>query len=232
MKAAHKLTVPARRSALPVMGGNGRGLRVRVGPSSLMRIVSTVEADVEEVFLDSLRPGGVVYDVGANIGWFSLLAARGVGPGGAVYAFEPFLANAYYLRLNAASNGFGNVTTVPAAVGSTDGWARFAEESSLEGRLSSEGESLVPLLSLDKWVAEMECRPPDLLKIDVEGAEADVLRGMEALLSSAKPVLIIELHGTGPEVTQVLEGFGYEHSPIGDPTTSVHLVARPAGPAS
>jgi len=233
LKAVRRLTGPVRRAGLPVMGGNGRGLRVHVGPSSLMRIVSTVEADVEEAFLAEIEPGDVVYDVGANIGWFSLLAARKVGPQGAVFAFEPSLGNAFYLRMNVATNGFANVFTVPGAAGTGDGWARFSEESSLEGRLSADGESLVPLVSLDGWPAAVESGPPALLKIDVEGAEVDVLRGMENLLRTAKPVLIIELHGTAAEVTAVLEEFGYGYRPIGVATVAdaTHIIARPGEPA-
>lgn len=229
LKAVRRLTGPVRRAGLPVLGGNGRGLRVHVGPSSLMRIVSTVEADVEQVFLDQLKPGDVVYDVGANVGWFSLLAARKVGPQGSVFAFEPSLANAFYLRMNAATNGFANVIPVPAAVGADDGWGRFSEESSLEGHLSSDGESLVPLVSLDRWPETVGSAPPALLKIDVEGAEGGVLRGMETLLRTAKPALIIELHGTAAEVAEILDGFGYVYNPIGAVSieTATHIVARP-----
>lgn len=198
-----------------------------------MRIVSTVEPEVEKAFLDRLKPGDVVYDVGANIGWFSLLAARRVGPRGAVIAFEPSLANAFYVRRNAATNGFGNVTAVPAAVASEDGWARFSESSSLEGHLSSDGGAVVPVLSLDAWQEAGGHRPPDLLKIDVEGAEAAVLRGMEALLRKVKPVLIIELHGTGDEVAAVLAEMEYSFSVIAEENgTASHIVARPDEPAA
>jgi FkbM family methyltransferase len=233
LKAVRRLTGPARRAALPVLAGNGRGLRVHVGPSSLMRVVSTVEAEVERTFLDLLHPGDVVYDVGANIGWFSLLAARKVGPEGAVFAFEPSLANVVYLRMNVETNELTNVVAIPAAVEQRDGWGSFSEDSSLEGHLSSDGGSLVPLVSLDAWPDLVGCRPPDVLKVDVEGAEADVLRGMKTLLRTAKPVLIIELHGTDAEVAEVLGSAGYTHSPIGAATDDAdrgspsHIIARP-----
>lgn len=235
LRAVRRLTGPIRRAGLPVTRGNGRGLRVHVGPSSLARIFSTVEADVESAFLDELQPGDVVYDVGANIGWFSMLAARKVGPQGSVFAFEPSLANAFYLRMNAATNGLVNVITVPAAAGSGGGWGRFSEESSLEGRLSNDGESLVPLVSLDEWPEAVGSKPPALLKIDVEGGEGDVLRGMETLLRTAKPVLIVELHGTAAEVAAILDGFGYEYSPLSGATsieTALHILARPREPAA
>jgi hypothetical protein len=72
-----------------------------------------------------------------------------------------------------------------------------------------------------------------VLKIDVEGAEVGVLQGMRAMLSTVKPVLIIELHGTGAAVAEILGDVGYEQSPIGatgdaDGAPPSHIVARPA----
>jgi FkbM family methyltransferase len=121
-----------------------------------------------------VRAGDVVYDVGANIGWYSLLAARGVGATGEVVAFEPSIVNAACVQENAATNGMGNVTVIPAAVTDRDGWAVFLDRGSLEGRLekndtqaqaerrakrdqSHKGASVVPVLTLDSWIAE---RPP------------------------------------------------------------------------
>jgi FkbM family methyltransferase len=201
-----------------------------------------------------VRAGDVVYDVGANIGWYSLLAARGVGATGEVVAFEPSIVNAACVQENAATNGMGNVTVIPAAVTDRDGWAVFLDRGSLEGRLekndtqaqaerrakrdqSHKGASVVPVLTLDSWIAETSTRPPSIVKIDVEGAELGVLQGMLETLRSAKPVLIVELHGTRDEVADFLDGVGYEHSPIevDAPTRQapwwVHLLARPATPA-
>jgi FkbM family methyltransferase len=224
---ARRLTAPARRRALPVLRGNGRGLRVRFGASALIQVVSDVEAEVEAAFLRLLRPGDVVYDVGANIGWYSLLAARGVGPAGQVLAFEPSVANAACVRENALRNGFEHVTTIPAAVTDRSGWATFLDKGSLEGRLSKDDSpeqtrrraaldtryrrtSVVPIIALDAWIAETGSQPPDVLKIDVEGAEAGVLRGMAHTLRTAKPRLVIELHGTRTEVADVLDSVDYQ----------------------
>ena len=227
-----RLTRTARRTALPVLVGSGRGLRVRTGPS-LMRLVSRLELDVEDAFLALLGPGDVVYDVGANIGWYSLLAARRVGPTGKVLAFEPSLMNAAYTQMNAISNGFSAVTAIPAAVGDENGWARFSKSGGLKGRLGDDGVDVVPVLALDSWIAATNTAPPTVLKIDVEGAEASVLRGMSETLRTARPTLIIELHGTNGEVADLLDGAGYEHTPIESdaPTRQApgwsHIVARP-----
>lgn len=197
-----------------------------------MRLVSTLENDVEAALLDLLYPGSTAYDIGANIGWFSLLAARKVGPSGKVVAFEPSLTNVSFLRRNAAGNDLSNVSVIPAAVGERDGWATFSEDSSLTGKLSNAGQSVVPILSLDSWLAETEQQPPQVLKIDVEGAEGAVLRGMRELLRTEKPTMIIELHDTNAEVADLLDDAGYDHHPIDDdaPTRDapgwVHVLAR------
>ncbi len=200
----------------------------------MLRLISTIEGEVESALLGLLRPGETVYDVGANIGWFTLLAARQVGPSGRVVAFEPSLANAAYCKSNAAGNGLGNITVIPAAVGDRDGWASFADDTSLKGRLSDEGGDEVPILSLDTWLSETGQAPPQVIKMDIEGAECAALRGMGETLRTRRPTLIIELHGTNAEVADLLDAAGYEHRPIdhGGSTRNapwwVHVLATPA----
>jgi FkbM family methyltransferase len=247
----HRLTGPARRAALPVLTGNGRGLRVSVG-ESIMRVASRGEPQVEKAYLDLLSPGDVVYDVGANIGWYSLLAARAVGPSGSVMAFEPSLENAVLAQRNAVVNGLANITVVPAALTDEEGWMTFIQKGSLEGRLEKDdseeqarrkanrrivgvsGRTLVPITTLDSWLARTGRPAPTLVKIDVEGAEVGVLRGMEQTLRNMRPMLIVELHGTRDEVADQLDSLDYEHSAIERdvPTREApwwaHVLARPA----
>ena len=200
-----------------------------------MRLVSSVEPDVEAAFLSLIRPGHTVFDVGANIGWFSLLAARRAGPGGRVVAFEPVAANVAYLEANARTNGLRNIVTVPAAVADHDGTAAFELASSLQGKLSDGGQASVPVVTLDSWLAAHDGWPPHVVKIDVEGAEERVLRGMRDILPTARPSLIIELHGTNSVVADLLDDVGYRHSPleVAEPTRDapwwVHVLAVPSG---
>jgi FkbM family methyltransferase len=226
----HLLTRPLRRSAVPVLGGNGRGLRVTVG-ESVIRLTTRGERKIEDVVLGMLSPGDVFYDVGANIGWYSLLAARRVGPAGRVVAFEPNIDNAYRVRRNALVNGFEQITVVPAAVTDTDGWLTFLLKGSCESRLEKddtseqaarrarreqplEGRTTVPAVTLDTLVSQAGLPPPSVVKIDVEGAEVGVLRGMRAVLRDAAPSLLIELHATGAEVADALDESGYAHSAV------------------
>jgi FkbM family methyltransferase len=229
-KLQHRVTRPVRRTALPVMRGPGRGLRVRAG-ESIIRVTSRGEPKVESSYLGLLRPGDVVYDIGANIGWYSLLAARVVGPAGSVLAFEPSLENALVARQNAAVNRLANITVIAAALTDEDGWMPFLEKGSLEGRLEKDdgpaqaerrarqtvqvaGRTLVPATTLDSWIAHTGQPAPTLIKIDVEGAEVGALRGMLGTLRDARPTLIIELHGTRDEVADELDAAGYEHAAI------------------
>jgi FkbM family methyltransferase len=249
---AHAVARPIRRSAVPVLRGNGRGLRLRVGSSTIGHLLFRMEPTVEDAFLGLLRPGDVVYDIGANIGWYSLLAARKVGPGGKVIAFEPSVLNAAYLEQNAASNGLTNVTVICAAVTDRDGWATFLDRGSTEGRLDKDDceaqaqrraaravdykrSFTVPVLTLDSWIAETGEQPPNVLKIDVQGAEVGVLRGMTQTLRAAGPAVVLELHGTRSEVADELDSVEYEHAAIqsAGPTREApwwaHVIARPRG---
>ena len=199
----------------------------------MLRLVSTVESEVESALLGLLRPGDTVYDIGANIGWFSLLAARKVGPGGAVVAFEPSISNAAYCKSNAAANQLGNIAVIPAAVGDRDGWATFAADTSLKARLSDQGRERVPILSLDRWLSETGQPPPQVIKMDVEGAECAALRGMGGVLREQRPTLIIELHDSNAAVAELLDAAGYRHRPIDHPGSTreapwwVHVLAEP-----
>jgi FkbM family methyltransferase len=247
----HRLTQPVRRSAVPVLSGSGRGLRVRFGESTLIRALKTVEGRVETAILGELGEGQVFYDIGANIGWYSLLAARAVGPGGSVLAFEPSLSNASLTQHNAAVNRFSNVTVVCAGLTDKDGWVTFLDKGNLQGRLDKDdfdaqtewrakrdqriqGRIPVPVAKLDSWLEQTRERPPDVVKIDVEGAEVGVLRGMSETIRRSRPTLVIELHRTNGEVADFLDGAGYEHAtieyavPTREAPPLAHVLARPA----
>lgn len=204
---AHAATQPVRRRGLPVLVGPGQGLRLSVGDSTLLRVVSRVEKDSENVMLAHLSPGDAVWDVGANIGWFSLLAARAVGQAGAVTAFEPSATNAVWLERNAARNRL-EITVVRAAVSDASGWARFDASSSLGGHLTAGGGDVVSTVTLDAWADKHGS--PSFIKIDVEGAEVAVLNGGSRLLAGGQPIVLCEAHGTQIEVAAILLEYGYE----------------------
>jgi FkbM family methyltransferase len=172
-----------------------------------------------------LAPGGVFIDVGANIGYFTLLAAERVGPQGRVVACEPSLRALRKLTHHLHLNQCRNVTLIAAALGAAAGAAelRWAPESNIGGTAIGRGTASqgrterVPVTTLDEVVARLEVQP-QLLKVDVEGYEAHVFRGGCETLRTHRPAIVTELtdafladHGASAEqLIGQLRDFGYE----------------------
>jgi FkbM family methyltransferase len=140
------------------------------------------EWDALRMSTDSLRPGDVFVDVGANFGLFSAVAAKKVGPGGRVIAIEPHPELIRRLKFNIAANGFDQVTVVETAVGDSVGEATFYAntasfaESSLkhdagEQNKNNQQPTRVPVATLAKIVEDAGLSRIDALKIDIEGYE-------------------------------------------------------------
>jgi len=172
------------------------------------------EPGTTRLFQKLLRPGMTVIDVGAHWGYFTLLAARGVGEEGRVYAFEPHPDNWALLVKNVRANGYGNVIPLQKALADRVGRMPLflgkndAGCNSLHhGPLTREESVMVQVTTLDAFL-EVEGRPPvDLIKIDIEGGEPAALEGARGLLQRSSTLrLIIEFHprllratGTAPE---------------------------------
>lgn len=158
------------------------------------------EPHVTHVLRSVLSPGHTFVDVGANIGYFSLLAASLVGSAGRVIAFEPNPANCELLRRSATANGFEKVIDLhPVAVAEQNQQLHFATAGiDSNGRVVNPAEAaaeVVPLptveaVALDDALAS--CDRVDVIKLDVEGAEARAWRGMQAIVHRHHPVLIFE----------------------------------------
>ncbi len=209
-------------SAGHISRGPAAGLIFDAGGMNPGYLLGTTEPFVQEALVRSLRPGDVFYDIGAAAGFHSLLAARLVGEGGAVYAFEPAPASADLVERNARANGAGQIHLLRKAVSAAGGRGLLlVDEQSNHSRLvSGEGPSVVQveLASIDDLVAAGEIRPPNVVKIDVEGAELDVLEGMQRTIAEYRPVLLVELHWLGPTFVELAHRIldGYELTPLGD----------------
>lgn len=214
----------------------------------LMRTMSQVDPALLRLAADVVRPGGTVWDIGANVGLFSFAAAAVAGPGGRVLALEPDTALAGLLRRSAALNGSHAVVEVlPAAVAAEVSVARFhvawrnKSTSYLEGYGTAmaggvRSTELVPTVTLD-WLAE-RFPVPDVLKIDVEGAELAVLAGGAGVLGRI-PVVICEVAAkNAPAVSELLAASGYQlfdgerpraaRVPVSAAPPNTLAIARPA----
>ena len=173
------------------------------------------EPDIAEVFLRALRDGDTVLDVGANIGFFSLLAARLVGPGGRVIGFEPVADNLERLAANIAHNGLDTITFVEFPASDRIGDTVFHLNSDNQGGHSLWAPGDFPpnarsretprsiatrTTTIDAERTLLGFATPRLIKIDTEGAEHRVLAGAAGLLRESRvPYVIAELHEFGLE---------------------------------
>ncbi len=161
--------------------------------------IGVYEPELTALLMDLLTPGSVFFDVGANVGYYSLLAAA---RGAVVHAFEPHPALAQQLRRSVALSRSGRRLRVKqAAVGAADGrgelflspdpaangWASLLPLRHLEGGASVR----VDIVSLDSYCRLHDVPAVDLVKLDVEGAEADVISGAREVLSKLRPRAII-----------------------------------------
>ena len=188
--------LPTGVTEVVVRSGPARGLRLMIDAQhEKFYWTGTHERAVQAALNELIRPGDIVWDVGAHIGFLSLLAARLVGPMGQVIAFEPMPANRERLleslRLNRAENVAVHQCALSASSGkrilhghaATAMWTLMAELG------DSEGVS-VRCSTLDTVV--LSNPPPALIKIDAEGAEVDVLRGGIKLITKHRPKVLIE----------------------------------------
>jgi len=230
-----------RRTDQQIPHGVGAGLLFNPGNSIVSYALGLVEPDVQAVLERHLKAGSTFYDIGANVGFFTVIGARLVAPGGRVHSFEPHSDNAAALRHNVALNGFTHVTLWEAAVSSTGGDAQlYLTDTSALATLRAPGSAASPepsvtvkCVAVDELLAQGRLDPPDVVKIDVEGSEPDVLDAMARTLERYRPVIVCELHDTNQAVGAKLRALGYvvtdlsDGSPIESAAANAHVLALP-----
>jgi FkbM family methyltransferase len=155
------------------------------------------EPHITRIIISNLRPGDVACDIGANIGFFSLLCCSIVGSQGRVLSFEPYSVNVKFLHLNKHLNGFDNLTIFPFALSDKPGLL-FLDHMGTNGVVSPATGDPVSVMSseivyankLDNVCKDLD--KLDLLKIDIEGAEYLALKGGESILRRQMPIILAE----------------------------------------
>jgi FkbM family methyltransferase len=190
-----------------ILQGPARNLRWIAGAGQPNFWLGTYERKKVQEFYEWLKPSSVVYDVGANAGYYSLVAARRSAE---VYAFEPFPENAFFLREHFRRNDLTNCHATESAVGNMDGFVSFTPgRTNCEGKIDPDGLFRFRCVRLDTFCDDHPA--PDVLKIDVEGAELDVLKGGARMIPAKRPAIFLATHSDelDRECRAFLAAFGY-----------------------
>ena len=184
-------------------------------------------------FTKVLKKGDILFDVGANVGLYTLLGSRLVGDTGKVFAFEPLVSNISYLHRHIKINKIKNVIIVPCACSDSLAIATFfhgpnnavghienatgfnkANETAV---VYTDETTIIPTLTLDA-VADKLGITPTILKIDVEGAELGVLQGAKGIISNNKPVIYLSVHSDELRTTCLayLSNFNYKFEALNE----------------
>lgn len=189
-------------TAAQIEAGPAKGLRFDAGRDTHQFASGNYEQPVQEAIVSLVKRGDVCYDIGANLGFVSVLLGRLVAETGRVYAFEPVPRNASIIERNAKRNDLAHIDVFRIALSSVDGTADLLLAEHAGGAVLKSvgapppdlaGSMAVETAALDTFVERQRLRPPNFIKLDVEGAELDVLQGMKAVLAKWRPTLIVEI---------------------------------------
>lgn len=204
----YRITTLLRRLMLPGVSVVDHGCLMQLDPQEWAQISILTDGGLEPrtsaLFRKILRPGDTYVDVGAHVGYHALLARQAVGATGRVLALEPQPYNCNKILINAALNGFSNITTIIGAAGDRDGVVLLRDQAPFDkARLTLRGTGMhdqgvgfeVPLWTLDTLVRRHKIGKIRLLKIDVEGYELAVLKGALPILADTENVIFEEAMG-------------------------------------
>lgn len=181
------------QAVVPILQGPLRGMRWIVGAQTHGMWLGSYEILVQNTLANNLKPGQVFYDVGANVGFYTLFGAKYVMPEGKVFAFEPLPRNLAYLNKHITLNSLGDITVVPCAVSNYNGDSYFQIVGNSTSHLAEAGQLKVKVITLDGYVSDCGF-PPDVVKVDIEGAEIEFLEGAKQCLSENRPIIVLAVH--------------------------------------
>jgi len=197
---------------LPILQGPLKGKKWIKGSGVNSYWLGTFELYNQQAFIDNIKKNDVVFDLGGQAGFYTLLASDLVGPSGKVVVFEPLPFNIYNINKHLKMNHCKNVEVVEAAVMDYEGEAGFYQKgaNTSDGQICEDGEIKVKTMTIDGWIKAGKLPIPNFMKIDVEGTEAEVLEGAKETLTKYHPILV--LSGTYDKI-KWLSSLGYDLKP-------------------
>jgi FkbM family methyltransferase len=211
-------------------------LDVEHSPAMLARAEGRYEPTKVELIQRYLSPGMCFVDVGANMGDFSLIAAKTMGDVGRVLAFEPSPDNCMWMRRSIKLNSYECIDLYEMALSDSSGEATLylgnrVGRHSLVPRDPEHGTIDVPVKTLDEALEAAAQTRVDMVKIDVEGAELQVLRGAVATFGATDPMMVmVDLHparAAAAEVCSLLVEYGFSLRSLADPASDFDLGSEP-----
>ncbi|MBG1260299.1 FkbM family methyltransferase [Nostoc commune] len=188
------LSLLPTKSILPILQGPAKGMKWIIGSGVHGMWLGSYEEDKQKLLTELSLEGTTVLDIGANVGFFSILLSRLVGVTGKVISFEPLPRNIEFIRQHIRLNKIDNIEIISAAVSDKIGKIKFATSHlHAQGYLTDKGDLEVSIITLDSL--DNLNNPVSLVKIDVEGAEANVLRGGEKFFQEYRPIILLATHG-------------------------------------
>ncbi len=198
--------------------------------SGIRFIKGTYEPKNVQAIQNTVQENDIAYDVGAHVGYFSVLMGDIVGSGGRVIAFEPRGLNLGYLQRHVSVNNCDNIKIVSKALGDHSGHAKLETRTgSGTGYVSDTGDEDIEITSIDELVESGALPPPTFLKIDVEGGEMAVLRGARKVIESQRPRMILATHGDeiDAECRALLTEWDYDMQDIDHESGTKEMIVTP-----
>lgn len=227
--------------AYPVIRGPLRGTRFVLGAlagegGGASVYLNMVEPEQTTEFARVTKNAHVVFDIGANVGYYTVLAAKLLGHQGVVFSFEPVIRNVVLMNRHIAVNRIENVVVIAAACSDATGIELFSHGCNFaEGHLGQDNNGRdafpVPTVSVDD-VARRTNAWPDVIKVDVEGAELAVLKGADTALRRARPTVFLSTHSDALRsgCLEYLKNLGYRYEALGkDKSDASEFVATYEG---
>jgi FkbM family methyltransferase len=205
-----------KTATVPILSGPARGIKWSTGAGVADFWVGTYESEKAQLLVRHVKPGGTFYDVGANVGFYTLLASRLLGPTGRVIAFEPSPRNLGFLRRHLDLNSAANVEVLDLAISDSEGVTQFSVGNDpKKSKITAAGDITVRTTTLDRLMGELPL--PDLIEMDIEGAEYAALCGAEQLLRRSSPAIFLSTHGQDVHKAccDLLSTLGYKLQAIG-----------------
>ena len=208
------LLVP-NSAVIPILTGPLKGKKWIAGSHNNSVWLGTYETKQSLEFVEKSKNSQIFLDLGAHAGYYTLLY-KAVNKDALVYSFEPVANNYNFLKEHIKMNNFRNVIFFNEAVADEDGVLKFARGNSVGGKLSSSGDMEVSAIKLSRLIDEKIIEFPDLIKMDIEGAEFQVLQDLEPYLTMHKPVIFLSTHGDEirEDCLNLLKNLNYKIIPL------------------